>query len=613
MSGSIGRAWAARARHGLWMAVVCAGVVACGGGGGGGSDAGSSGTPGLGGGSAATPVRQETNPGGARIDRRADNYFAMADGDRWTYQVTRNGFAGQPVDVSISAVGGALRRLETQGSESGYVDFERSTDGVRVLQPFSSGLPAAARQVVGSVLVYAEPFYPVGSVRKLLSRGSYGEDLDGDGSAETLQFEMEQTFAGFFDHTLDGHTVQAARLQTLWRFTVRYSSGKYTDYVYTASEDEWFAPGVGLVRVLRSARDSTGAEVVPEELLTLSSAVVGGVAFGDARAANFTTRQVALTHRALVHDATRNLFYASVPGNVVASGNRIAVLDPASGAVRLSDPVGSEPGAMAVAADGSALFVGLNGSGEVVQLSLPGLTVSARVRLPVDSFFGQMVAETIATSPTDPTVVAVSLAYTGSSPRHAGVALLRSMQLQPQRTQTHTGSNLIAFGADGTQLYGYNNETTEFGLRRIEVLADGLVERVVQPFGSYFYVRHLDRIGNLVLVDNRVATVPDLQLAGTVAGGRYCRVMAGSRPPVVCIADSQSDVRYLQLSITDTTSFATQATLNVPRTSPGGTDYPVLIPGAAGTLAVREGISHPATDVATGVRLVTSDLLRPGS
>ena len=70
----------------------------------------------------------------------------------------------------------------------------------------------------------------------------------------------------------------------------------------------------------------------------------------------------AITNRDLLYDAARARYYASVPGSVLAQGNRIAVIDAASGAVNYSAVVGSEPGAMTLAADGASLYVALDGS-----------------------------------------------------------------------------------------------------------------------------------------------------------------------------------------------------------------------------------------------------------
>ena len=48
-------------------------------------------------------------------------------------------------------------------------------------------------------------------------------------------------------------------------------------------------------------------------------------------------------------------------------------------------------------------------------------------------------------------------------------------------TQRHTGSDRIEYSADSTRVYGYNNETTEFGFRRLVVDAQGVHELDVTP------------------------------------------------------------------------------------------------------------------------------------
>jgi hypothetical protein len=149
-------------------------------------------------------------------------------------------------------------------------------------------------------------------------------------------------------------------------------------------------------------------------------------------------KDIALAHEALVFDPSRAVYYASVPGPVVGSGNTIARIDAATGAVTYSRVVGSEPGALALARDGSALYVGADGSGEVVKLGLPGFEERWRARLPALQFTGQLTAEQLAVKPDDADVVAVSMRNTGYSPRHEGVALLRGGTLTPRQTQTHT-------------------------------------------------------------------------------------------------------------------------------------------------------------------------------
>lgn len=615
--------WAMAAPRGAarWCVVASLALLAACGGGGGGGDAG----PGPGAGVLPVPVaptpavpagsrpppatlRTDDNPAGARVDRRADNYFPMAPGNHWTYERSAAGASTRTVTVRIVAglTAGTVGWQETDPLEGeGIIDYRRTAEGLEVVRPFTGGLPDAVAQLVGDPLEYADPFYPVGSVRRVLRQGSYGADADGDGVHEGFSFELTQTFVGFEDYRIGARTVQAARFRTVYRIVVMFSKslagGAYPpDYVFSGSEETWWGPGIGLLRTDRRFEDSTRGTVEPLNTLRLVQGTVAGQAVV---VDDVVTRSVALQHSALVFDARRGVYYASVPGASLGTGNRIATIDPATGAVTHSLPVGSEPNAMAIAADGASIYVGLDGSGEVVRLSLPGFAELGRVRLPSTAFYGQFTAETLAASPVEADVFAVALARPGVSPRHGGVALVRGMRLQPRQTQDHTGSNLIVFGADGLTVYGYNNETTEFGLRRLEVQADGLAERQVVGFGAGFYTRTIDRQGDRLLVNNRVARAPGLEQDGQLGFGSGCRFAEAGR--ILCLEDSFGTARRLLVA---DSSYALVDALTLPAN--GALEFGALVPGPAGQVAIRTGISHPAYGVASGILLVGSDRLR---
>jgi hypothetical protein len=86
--------------------------------------------------------------------------------------------------------------------------------------------------------------------------------------------------------------------------------------------------------------------------------------------------------------------------------------------------------------------------------------------------------------------VAISLRNTCCSPRHEGVAVYDEGVRRAGVTPGHTGSNSIAFGETGSTLYGYNNETTEFGFRTMRVTDAGLtVTHTTGTILSGFYQR----------------------------------------------------------------------------------------------------------------------------
>lgn len=176
----------------------------------------------------------------------------------------------------------------------------------------------------------------------------------------------------------------------------------------------------------------------------------------------------------LVYDSSRNKIYASVPSDNGALGNSIAVINPPTASIESSIFVGSEPHALAISGDGAYLYVGLDGVGAVRRIDLSTRTAGLQFGLGADSFFGPMYAEDISVMPGNSGVVAISRRYKGVIPRHAGVAIYDNGVRRSNATPTHTGSNVIEFSDSASTLYGYNNETTEFGFRRMSVDANGV-------------------------------------------------------------------------------------------------------------------------------------------
>jgi hypothetical protein len=294
-----------------------------------------------------------------------------------------------------------------------------------------------------------------------------------------------------------------------------------------------------------------------------------------------------------------------VPGSVPVHGNSIATIDPLTGAVSYSATVGSEPAALALSANGSVLYVGLDGSGDVIRLRLPDMLELGRTRLPVSAFYGQLLADSLAVSPVDPGVVAVAMRRVGVTPRHAGVALIRNDVLQPTITQEHTGSNVLVFDSGGASVYGFNNETTEYGLRRLAVLADGLQEVLVVP-ATGFGTGTLDGSPQGLLLGRTLWRTPDLALLGShAADGAQCRWHAGSAR-VVCLGQMGSGYdRYL--TVADPNSFVVQAT---PVFQPGYglEDIAQIVPGPRGQVALRIGPVYVGT-AASAIWLFTTPAL----
>jgi hypothetical protein len=92
---------------------------------------------------------------------------------------------------------------------------------------------------------------------------------------------------------------------------------------------------------------------------------------------------------------------------------------------------------------------------------------------------------------------------------------------RPTATDRHTGSNVIEFGTSAATLYGYNNQTTDYGFRRMAVTASGVTvidvtNAVISGFNVDFEMGPNNRAyatsGRVVDVApvSIVATYPDL-------------------------------------------------------------------------------------------------------
>ncbi len=294
---------------------------------------------------------------------------------------------------------------------------------------------------------------------------------------------------------------------------------------------------------------------------------------------------VTLNHAALVYDKGRNVYYATIPSSDISQGNRIATISADTGAVSYSGVIGSNPSAMAISADCSTLYVGLNGSKELARIALPGMSVDGKVSL------GSLIAESISVSPASRDSVAVALANTLYSPRHEGVVLYTQLVKQPQGTPGHTGSNKIAFGSNGEWLYGINTETTERGLRKIAVSATGLSQSWLQWDAANSHVKVVD---DILMTGRSAYSVPGMTLLGSVALGYGCTKLPGVAKALCIGGTSFSSTSSLVL--TDTTAFSITQQPSIPSGY-----YYEIVPGAYGQVALRSG---------TGVLLYQSNALK---
>lgn len=299
-------------------------------------------------------------------------------------------------------------------------------------------------------------------------------------------------------------------------------------------------------------------------------------------AAAQSARTVALAANDLVYDPLRQVVYASVPSSAGALGNTITVVQPSTGALGPSVFVGSEPGRLALSDDGQFLYVALGGAPAIRRVDLQTFTATQQISLGSDPFFGPYYAEDIEVAPGQPLVIAASLKRAAVSPRHGGVALFSNGVQLPAKTADHTGANVIEYSASAGRLYGYNNETTEFGFRRMDAGPNGVSVVDVSPglVGSF----NADIVFDSGRIFSTTGAVIDPE-ARTVVGS-FTGVAQAGFPAHVRPAVDRNLVYFLSgavLRAYDATTFV-----------PAGSSY--TVPGALGNprTLIRVGVSELA-------------------
>lgn len=213
----------------------------------------------------------------------------------------------------------------------------------------------------------------------------------------------------------------------------------------------------------------------PGALLKLRASDAGGITgettpFELMRIMNLVTAD-------LLWDGARNRIYASVPA---ASGsphaNTVVAIDPATLSVTGSVTTNQDPGQLALTSGGEYLYVALKANGTVAKIDPSTMTVLSTFAVGTHPNYGTLFAEDMCTVAGQPNLLVISQYRKGVSPRHDGVAVYDNGVMRPTKTQDHTGSNFIEPSADPTIFFGYNTESTEYGLRRLKLSAGGLTQ-----------------------------------------------------------------------------------------------------------------------------------------
>ncbi|MBL8987950.1 MAG: IPT/TIG domain-containing protein [Gemmatimonadetes bacterium] len=296
---------------------------------------------------------------------------------------------------------------------------------------------------------------------------------------------------------------------------------------------------------------------------------------------------------ALIADPVRNRLYAAVGASGPTNPNTVVMIDPATGAILGTIGVPGDPTSLALSDDARYLYVGLGASPNVARIDLTTGTRDLEIPLGQATFFGPLYAEDIVVLAGNPKAIAVSLYAKGVSPRHQGVAIFDEAVARPVRTQGHTGSNRITRGSEPTELFGANNETTEFGVRRLRVSATGLTEEVVRDGILSGFSTDLEFSGGYLF-----------DTAGGVIEARRLQVVTSIAGSGLVAADvPRGRVHYFS-----------GTTLSSHHYLAGAQIATLVVPGAAGAVAMaRFGVGGIALASPTTIVLVGSSAVGPAA
>ena len=228
----------------------------------------------------------------------------------------------------------------------------------------------------------------------------------------------------------------------------------------------------------------------------------------------FEINTVDVTTNDLIYDSKTDRIYVSIPSSNGSNGNSIGVINPNNYTLENTFFIGSEPTVLAISDDGQFIYSGFSGSSTIRRFETNSQTSGLQFSLGSDSSTGSYYAEDIEVMPGQPNTIAVSRKNIGFSPRHEGVAIYDNDVMRTTTTPDHTGSNRIEFNSQNS-LIGYNNETTEFGIRRMSINSSGVnvvgvTQNVLSGFGedfSYYNNRMYATNGTVVDTTNSLFVI----------------------------------------------------------------------------------------------------------
>ncbi len=280
-----------------------------------------------------------------------------------------------------------------------------------------------------------------------------------------------------------------------------------------------------------------------------------------------TMRVLDLAAADLVWDAMRGRVYASVPAeNGGTNANRVVAIDPLTAQVTGGVGAGQNPSKLVLTGESEFLYVALDGNGTIARINPETMTTNLTFAVGTSPTYGTLYAADMCAVAGQPKLVVISQKRKVTSPEHNGVAVYDNGVVRLNKTQEHTGSNVIEPSADPGIFFGLSTEGDN-GFRRLRLDASGMTE--IENNQNLFqgYGNDIRSAGNKVFSTGGVELDgAQMRRVGTFpVKGLVCPELAASR---VFFLESMSPDSYWypydRIGVYDSVTFSNMRRLKLP-------------------------------------------------
>jgi hypothetical protein len=263
---------------------------------------------------------------------------------------------------------------------------------------------------------------------------------------------------------------------------------------------------------------------------------------------SFSLSKVSILANDIAWDQGNQQFYLSVASGNGTNANTITVLNPQTGVLGSSVSTGSEPGRLAISADSTYIYAGLNSTGSVHRYTLP--TLQSDIDIPLgSSTSGPYYAIDVEAEPGSPHSVAVSRGIAGSYIREVGGILIYDDAVPRPQSVPGFGPSAgpidsLVWNSNGQSLYGINTEIGTNPVYIMSVSATGVqlqTQSSAAPtsFGNYL---HFDSTTGYIYSDS--GKVIDPATGAVIASFPVNALQGGFNGNPIMVPDDNLNIAY---------------------------------------------------------------------